>query len=210
MVCIQTQCIRTFKWNTEDVEGWEMNEPSQKEEVLEVQVSRIFWRAEHSMEENSRLQEGQVTMTLIESISYYISGTVLRAPLGTSFKDQKSTFPKCHRYPILHMRNRGSERWNDKCQLGSGRIKIQPGTIWLQSPKLRATLYQTAMKWRSSVRNRVLAGGNTVLPMEPETEQWDILVIPFTDCEALFKSSNFQEFFFFFFITGQEKQPRKG
>lgn len=69
-----------------------MNEPSQKEEALGVQVSHIFWRADHSKEENSRLQEGQVAMTLIESIFYYISGTVLRAPWGTSFKDQRGPF----------------------------------------------------------------------------------------------------------------------
>lgn len=69
-----------------------MNEPRQKEEALGVQVPHIFWRTEHSKEENSRLQESQVAMTLIESIFYCISDTVLRAPWGTSFKDQRGTF----------------------------------------------------------------------------------------------------------------------
>lgn len=65
-----------------------MNESCQKEEVLGVQVSRIFWRAEHSMEENSRLQEDQVAMTLIES-NFYLSGTVLRAPWALHLKIKK-------------------------------------------------------------------------------------------------------------------------
>lgn len=58
-----------------------------------------------------------------------------------------------------------------KLQVPARKWQDQNLTWDYMTPKLRATLHPTAMKWRSSVRNRVLAGGNTVLPVEPETER---------------------------------------